>query len=417
MGLFTRQKTAKIEFRNTLVNAEWWQQFTSLFSKTSSNVHVNQNNAIGIAAYRRGVELRSASIAAMTLKLYASREGKKVEVTDDPSLRVLRKPNAYQTEYQFRQYMGAGAVGKGNNYAWIRRDGSGNPIELKPCTKPESVIITETTSGDIFYTFTEINFPQNAIPSTDVLHFKGLAWKNPYYGISPIESHRERLGVIIAAEKASATTYKTGAKKFAVSSDSNINAAQQLLLKESLENVMNDTAISAVLPAGGRIEELSLSPADADYINAANLGVQEIGRILGIPNSFLNIDAGGKTTEDEWNGFVSNTLLPDATNYEQEMTNKLLKETQIGTFFFKHSFNYLMRANSSARSEYYTKAISAGWMSPNDVAMLEDMQPVEGGDVRMTLSNLIPIEQMGKWIDSKIVANESKTINNPDGNN
>jgi len=380
--------------------------------QTQSNISVTYHNSIGVAAYRRGVEIRSSSIASMSLKLFKGDE----PVTDDVALKVLRRPNGFQTEYQFRQFMIACAVGRGNGYAWIKRDGA-TPVQLIPVNDPDNVEIKVSPNFDIFYQIKETGFPTTPIPATDILHFKGLCFTSKYYGVSPIDAHKERLGIIMAAENAAAKTYKTGSKKFMVKAATAINNEQQKNLKVSLENVMNDDAVSGVMPPGASLEHISLSPVDADYINNANLGVQEIGRILGVPNSFLNIDAGGKTTEDEWQGFLNNTLLPDSVNYEQELSAKLLKESQIGSYYFKHSFNSIMRANSAARSEYFTKAISAGWMSANEAAKLEGLPTVKGGDVRMTLSNLIPIEQMPDWIDSKIEANKNKTVNNPEGNN
>lgn len=420
MGLFTREKKATAteqkqpEKRTSLLNFDWWNQFAPT---TQSNISVTYHNTIGIAAYKRGVELRSASIAAMSINLYRYEGEQKVKVTDSPAITVIRKPNAYQTEYQFRQWMISQAVGRGNGYAWIKRDANYNPIVLKPVQNPDSVTITETSAGEVFYTIGEIGFPNAPIPATDILHFKSLAWQSPYKGLSPIQAHRERFGIIMAADKSAATTYKTGTKKFLIKSDQNISTLQQVNLKESIENVVNDSAVSAVMPAGASVETISLSIADAQYIENANLGVQEVGRILGIPNSFLNIDAGGKTTEDEWQGFLTNTLLPDSVNYEQELSNKLLKENQIGTYFFKHSFNSIMRANSAARADYFTKAISAGWLSPNEVAALEDMPLSPDGNNRYILAGLVPLNQMEDWMASKITANENKIINNPNGEN
>jgi HK97 family phage portal protein len=287
---------------------------------------------------------------------------------------------------------------------------------LIPIPNPD-LITPYIKGGELWYNNQNAGLPTE-IPATEMLHYKGMVWDNPLKGMSSIAYHRERLGIIIAAEKTAAVTYKSGAKKFAISSSTDVNEGKQKLLKETLEMVMNDEAVSVVLPAGGKIEELSLSPVDADYINNANLGVQEINRMLGIPNSLNNLDGATKgSAEQEWQSFYSMTLLPDSKSNEQELRRKLFTEREKTIYSFKYSFNSLMRANATERFEIMGKAIRSGIMTPETAQDLEGLPRTEGSNQTYLDANLIPTNQYNEWIDSKITQNNSKQFPNPNGDN
>jgi HK97 family phage portal protein len=165
---------------------------------------------------------------------------------------------------------------------------------------------------------------------------------------------------------------------------------------------------------------LSLSPVDADYINYSNLKVQDIGRIFGVNNSMLNIDGTSNLTgEQVYQSFYADTLLPDATNFEQECWEKLLTDNEKERLEFRHSFSSLIRANSNDRADYVTKMVNIGGMSPNEAALLNGNEEVIGGDERQIQTNLIPLSKQGQWIDGKIARDTAGTANNnnPNGNN
>ncbi|MEY0604620.1 phage portal protein, partial [Providencia huaxiensis] len=58
----------------------------------------------------------------------------------------------------------------------------------------------------------------------------------------------------------------------------------------------------------------------------------------------------------------------------------------------------LLRADSAGRAAYYTTSLQNGWMSRNDVRRLENLPPIDGGDIYTVQLNLTPIDQLGKDI-------------------
>ncbi|CED78846.1 Phage portal protein [Candidatus Hamiltonella defensa (Bemisia tabaci)] len=59
----------------------------------------------------------------------------------------------------------------------------------------------------------------------------------------------------------------------------------------------------------------------------------------------------------------------------------------------------LLRTDSTGRAAYYTTALQNGWMSRNDVRRLENLPPIEGGDLYTVQLNLTPLNQLGQEND------------------
>jgi hypothetical protein len=88
-------------------------------------------------------------------------------------------------------------------------------------------------------------------------------------------------------------------------------------------------------------------------------------------------------------GFVVYTLLPWLTRWEQEIGLSLLTPRERVDYFVEHLVDGLLRGEVSKRYEAYAVGRQWGWLSPNDVRRLENMNPIEGGD-----TYLVPLNMM-----------------------
>ncbi|MDK1075720.1 phage portal protein, partial [Cronobacter sakazakii] len=92
--------------------------------------------------------------------------------------------------------------------------------------------------------------------------------------------------------------------------------------------------------------------------------------------------------------FLTHTLRPLLVNIEQEISRCLLNGEE--DIFAEFSVEGLLRADSAGRAAYYTSALQNGWMSRNDVRRLENLPPIEGGDIYTVQLNLTPLEDLKK---------------------
>ncbi|MBN0437926.1 phage portal protein, partial [Pseudomonas aeruginosa] len=77
------------------------------------------------------------------------------------------------------------------------------------------------------------------------------------------------------------------------------------------------------------------------------------------------------------------------------ITRCLIGEADADEFFAEFAVEGLLRADSTARAAWYNTALQNGWMSRNEVRRLENLPPIEGGDVFTVQSALVPLEQLG----------------------
>jgi len=396
-------------FVNTLNNVFGYQ--------TKSGQAVNNTTALSIASVHACVRVIADGIAGLGLKLYKDDGQNRDQIIIHYATALTNEPNAYQTKYDFTKYMTSHLALTGNAYAFINRDVRNIGIELHPIAPQYVTPVMQ--DGLLFYKVSMTGYP-SMVPATEMLHFKGMCGDNPLVGLSPVVLHAETLGIDLAAISQSAGVYKNGVLKFLLTSDSQIKIDQAGPLKKSLDDVIDGASRSAVMPNGIKMEKLSLSPEEAQYLETRKFSSEEIARIFGVPASMIGASAGIKSSvEQEYQDFYARTLMSYAINIEQELARKLLTENDKLTYYFKFNFNSLLRASANERADYYNKGIRGGWLSRNEARLYEDVNAFDGGDEYLIEANLMPSSQINEYMDAKI-ANLMATAdknNNPDGVN
>jgi HK97 family phage portal protein len=410
----------KTEKRSMLTQpADWFvNTLNNIFGyQTKSGQAVNNTTALSIASVHACVRVIADGIAGLGLKLYKDDGQSRDQVIIHYATALTNEPNAYQTKYDFTKYMTSHLALTGNAYAFINRDVRNIGTELHPIAPQYVTPVMQ--DGILFYKVTLAGYP-GMIPATEMLHFKGMCGDNPLVGLSPVVLHAETLGIDLAAISQSAGVYKNGVLKFLLTSDAQIKIDQAGPLKKSLDDVIDGASRSAVLPNGIKMEKLSLSPEEAQYLETRKFSSEEIARIFGVPASMIGATAGIKSSvEQEYQDFYARTLMSYAINIEQELARKLLTENDKLTYYFKFNFNSLLRASANERADYYNKGIRGGWLSRNEARVYEDVNAFDGGDEYLIEANLMPSSQINAYMDAKI-ANLMATAdknNNPDGVN
>jgi len=412
--IFTREKREQ-QFGAMPYIGDVIGSFYSLLGRyTRSGQTVTSNTALSIASVHRSIEVIANGIATMSLNIYRETDNGKERVTKTALNRLLKSPNAYQTGFDFWTYVMTQLKMRGNSYTIIKRDANFIPYELHPLMS--SFVRPFISKGMLFY---QVEDPiwKGTYAAYEILHFKGLCTDDPLIGKSPIALHAESLGIDLAAMASSADVYKNGVLKFLLTSDRKI--ADATALRQSLDDVVNGQRRSTVLPEGVKMERMSLSPQEAMYIEQRKFSVEEISRIFGVPLSVLNAGVAGTDVELEMQQFYAQTLQPEAERLEQELSRKLLKETDKNTNEFKFVFNSLLRASAKSRAEYYNAGIRGGWLLRNEARYMEDLQKFDTGDQMLVQADLFTADKLEAYIDAKINALEAQAMknNNITGNN
>ena len=125
---------------------------------------------------------------------------------------------------------------------------------------------------------------------------------------------------------------------------------------------------------------------DAQHLETRKHQIEEVCRFTGVhPQKIYHTDKTSTyaSAEEFGNAHREDTLLPWYVRIEQSADLSLLsKPDRRRGIYCKHVANGLMRASAEARSAYFAKALGSGghpgWMTPDEVRALEEMNPMGG---------------------------------------
>jgi HK97 family phage portal protein len=87
--------------------------------------------------------------------------------------------------------------------------------------------------------------------------------------------------------------------------------------------------------------------------------------------------------------FVQHTLRPWIVRYEQAIYKCLLSKEERYTYYAKFNVDGLLRGDYQSRMQGYAIGRQNGWLSANDIRELEDMNPIEDGDIYLVNGNMV----------------------------
>lgn len=144
-----------------------------------------------------------------------------------------------------------------------------------------------------------------------------------------------------------------------------------------------------------QVKPLSLKDLAID--SSVEFDKRTIAALLGVPAFVLGV---GAFNREEWNNFISSTIMSLVKSIEQELTRKLILNPK---WYLKLNVLSLMDYDLSTISAVYTAFGDRGWVSGNEARDRIGMSPVDGLDEYKVLENYIPVDQSG--LQKKISGN------------
>ena len=164
---------------------------------------------------------------------------------------------------------------------------------------------------------------------------------------------------------------------------------------------------------------ISLPPEDSQFLSTRQFGVNEICRIFRVPPHMVQDleHATFSNIEHQSIDFVVHTLTPWLVRFEQAVIKDLLLPDEQDEYFPKFNVDGLLRGDYQSRMQGYATGISNGFMSPNDVRRLEQLDPIpeeQGGDGYYLNGGYVKLEDAGKQQAVQVAPEEKEPEEKPE---
>ncbi|HEY9059334.1 MAG TPA: phage portal protein [Pseudobacteroides sp.] len=376
----------------------------ALFGRSSSGKQVNEQTAMQAATVYACVKILAETIASLPLHTYRRTAGGKEKAYDHYLYELLHsQPNSEISAFTFFEAMMAQILIWGNAYAFVVRDANGKVLELWPL-RPEKMQVGRLEGGDLFYSYDTKDGTQS-FRRDEVLHVPGLAFDG-VTGQSPISYAKNAIGMSLAAEEYGSTFFANGANPGGVLEHPGV-VKDPKRLRESWESVYRGSSNAhkiAVLEEGMKFSPIAIPPEQAQFLETRKFQTNEICRIFRVPPHMVGDLERATFSNIEYQSieFVVHTIRPWLVRWEQAMKNQLLLPDEKKEYFIRFNVDGLLRGDFKTRQEGYSIGIQNGFLSPNDVRELEDLNLIPdelGGNRHMINGSMIDLKDVGKWAD------------------
>jgi HK97 family phage portal protein len=352
-------------------------------------------SVLGLSATWACVNLIAGTIGSLPLMVYRTVAGEREVARDHPLYYVLHdSPNYDQTSLDFWEWVAASIELYGNSYAKIEKRGNGEIFSLT--LLPKNTQTRRLANGDIEYRWS-VDGKQETLLQGEVLHIRGFGG-NPLGGVSTLSARSRTFGAASKTENAADSVFENGINSSGAFSTDKTMTAEQRKIAEGLIQEKYIGARNAgrpmLLDGGVKYEQFSINPADAELLESRKYSGEEICRIFGVPPAMVGYgdkaSNWGTGKEVDVLGFQKFTLGRRLKRIEQALMKQLLTaKDRLDGITIEFNLEGILRGDSEARGAFYATGLNNGWMTINEVRRLENMKPVDGGDVpRMQMQNV-----------------------------
>lgn len=361
---------------------------------TETGVSVGPETALHSPAVYASVKAIAETVAMLPLKLYRrGPDGQRGEAADHPMAFLLSDaPNAVQTAFDFRVGMQTDALLRGNAFAYVHRAG-GQIAELLPI--PAGAVAVDYDEANLpVYRVTMADGAQRVFTRDHVVHVKTLSARDPYVGESPVRLAARAIALDIAMTAHAGALFGRGARPSGMlSTEQTLGEESVKRLKDAFDSAyqgLTGAGKTVVLEQGLKFDQLTMTSVDAQLLELRRHQVGEIARVFRVPLPLLqDLERATHSNAEEMSRqFMTYTLRPWLRAWEQALARTLFTPAERRELYFEFDTADFVKADIAARFDAYTRAITNGFMSPNEVRQLENRPPYEGGDEFWMPSNI-----------------------------
>lgn len=367
---------------------EW---LTGAGSLSSAGPAVTERTALAISAVYACISLISGAILSLPIHVYKRSPDGRDKITNDLWWLLNDQPSPTCTAAVFWEYIAWSLLLHGDAFARILRAGAtitgfdfAHPLDVSVVRNGDRLayLVKSRWTGEV-----------ETRDQDDMLHIPGLGFDG-LRGLSPLRyAAKQTMGLSLAADEYSARFFSNGARPdYVITTPGKMDGEQQKLFRESWMARYAGTQnahIPAILTGGGDVKALSLNPEDAQLLQTRGYQASDIARFYGVPPHMIGltdkVTSFGAGIEQQSIGFVKYTLSRHIVKIEQEINRKCFRGPSKYAEFCTAG---LERGDTKTRNEAYRiglgRAGEPAWLTVNEVRKLDNLPPIDGGDVLQT---------------------------------
>ncbi|HSQ98224.1 MAG TPA: phage portal protein [Rickettsiales bacterium] len=382
-NIFKEKKNRINEIRSyyqPLGKAVWSDRNYEMFSREAYIKNVVSYKCISMLA-------RNASSIPFLLFNKQTNE----DICSHQILDLLNNPNPIQNRIEFFEALYSYKLISGNSFVkavFLRSENFQNPKELFILRPDRMSIVAGEFGIPIAYEY-KVNshkstfYVDKLTGKSEILHIKTFNPINDWYGLSPVEAASYAIDQHNESSKWNQAMLQNGAKPsgaLMVKGDGDnpafLSDEQFDRLKRQLNEEFSgseNTGKPLLLEGGLEWKEMSLSPADMDFLDSKHSCARDIAMAFGVPSQLLGIP-GDNTYSNLTEARLAmweETILPMVENILTALNNWLIPMfgEDIELYYDKDKISAL----SSRQESYWNKIASADFLSDEEKKKLLDL--------------------------------------------
>lgn len=381
-------------------------------------LNLKGKNALKEATVFACIRVLADAVGKLPVKIYQDKDGKQAAADHYLASLLKIRPNPWMSSRDFFKALEVQRLIYGNAYAWLdiaKRGRNAGKVQgiypldstrVKIWVDDKGLLVDKHINmipgrGSLWYVYTDSNGTEYKINPDEMLHMKGLTFDG-IVGMTPLEQLKSTVENAGAASRFLNNSFKTGMQtKGIIHYVGDLDSKAEKTFREKFEQMssgLKNANRVSLLPIGYQYQPLSLKLTDAQFLENTELTIRKIAAAFGVKMHQLNelTRATHTNVEHQQREFYVDTLMDTLTGYEQELTYKAFTQKELdGGYYIKFNVNAILRADPKTRYEGYRIAIQSGFLTPNEVRALEEMESKDGGDRLLINGNMMPIEMAG----------------------
>jgi HK97 family phage portal protein len=221
-----------------------------------------------------------------------------------------------------------------------------------------------------------------------MLHVRGLSFDG-IIGLSPIEVHRQQLGLMMAMQEHAGRLYGNGMTlKGIIKHPGHLSDKGAVSLKERMEHYRGtaNSHKTLILEEAMQYEELGMKLEDAQFIESMGYNDTDVAGIFQVPPHKIGIlDKGAAFASivQQEQSYINSTLDPTSKNWAGEIHCSLLSARERDSVFVQPDYSHLLEGDWEGLANLLTAEGNLGSISPDEVREKFRRNPLPGGVGKM----------------------------------